>query len=192
MKKIIIVLFLLFSPVILCGATSMSYTIDAETNAARHNNLGIIWLREKYYFGAIKEFEIAINLNPNSQASSVYYNNLGRTYIMIGYPELAETKFLMAIKKYPLNFEYYVNLVEAYGKQNVTAQKLEYYKKHRKSNLDDILIGLLYGALGQTATEVTILDEFCNNEPDLIITPAVKRYVNEQAKYLRYNQKEMQ
>ena len=56
MKKIIIVLFLFFSPVILCGATSMSYVIDAETNAARHNNLGIIWLREKYYFGAIKEF----------------------------------------------------------------------------------------------------------------------------------------
>ncbi|MCR5261914.1 MAG: hypothetical protein K6C94_08775 [Candidatus Gastranaerophilales bacterium] len=170
----------------------MSYVIDAETNAARHNNLGIIWLRERYYYGAIKEFEIAINLNPNSQASSVYYNNLGRTYITIGYPELAEAKFLMAIKKYPLNFEYYVNLVEAYGKQNKTAQKLEYHKKHRKNNIDDILIALLYGALGQTSTEVTMLDEFCNNEPDLIITPAVRRYVSEQAKYLRYNQKNMQ
>lgn len=191
MKKIIISLILFFSPLIFCGATSMSYVIDAETNAARHNNLGILWLKEKYYFGAIKEFEMAINLNPNSQASAVYYNNLGRTYIMIGYPELAESKFLMAIKKYPLNFEYYVNLVEAYGKQNLTAKKLEYHKKNRKNNLDDILIALLYGALGQTSTEVTMLDEFCNNEPDLIITPAIKKYVTEQAKYLRYNQENL-
>ena len=191
MNKIMTALLLLFSAVFICGGTSMSYKIDAETNAAWHNNLGIRWLQEKYYFGAIREFEIAINLNPNTQASSVYYNNLGRTYISIGYPELAETKFLMAIKKYPLNFEYYQNLVEAYGKQNIVAQKLEYHKKIRKNNLDDILIALLYGALGQTSTEVTMLDEFCNNEPDLIITSAVRKYAEEQAKYLRFSQKDL-
>ena len=93
----------------------------------------------------------------------------------------------MAIQKYPLNFEYYVNLVETYGKQDVLESRLEYHKKNRKSNLDDITIALIYGAMGQTATEVTMLDEFCNNEPDLIITSAIKKYVNEQAKYLRYN-----
>lgn len=175
----------------MCGATSMVAPIDAEANAAYHNNLGIRWLQEKYYFGAIKEFEIAINLNPNSQASAVYYNNLGRTYMTIGYPELAETKFQMAIRKYPLNFEYYLNLIDAYGKQNKLEQKLKYHQQNRKNNIDDITIALLYGAMGNTSTEITMLDEFCNNEPDLIITPAIKRYVKEQAKYIKYDEKNL-
>ena len=190
MRKFFIISFLFVSLFFTSGATTMSYVIDAEKNAAWHNNLGIRYLKEKYYFGALKEFEIALNLNPNSQAAAVYYNNIGRTYIKIGYPELAEPKFRMAIKKYPLNFEYYMNLVETYGKQDVLKDRLEYHKKNRKSNLDDITIALIYGALGQTATEVTMLDEFCNNEPDLIITPAIRKYVSEQAKYLRYNQKD--
>ena len=171
-----------------CGATNSAYIIDAEANDAKHNNLGILWLQEKYYFGAIKEFEIAIDLSPNTQASAVYYNNLGRTYLTIGYPELAEPKFLIAIKKYPLNFEYYLNLIEAYGKQNVLSQKLKYHKKNRKNNLDDIIIALIYGALGETNTEITMLDDFCNNEPDLIITSAVRKYITEHSKYLKYNQ----
>ena len=191
MRKIIVVISLLFSTIFSCGATDMKYVIDAEANAARHNNLGIRYLKERYYFGAIKEFEIAINLNPNSQASAVYYNNLGRTYITIGYPELAESKFKMAIRKYPLNFEYYINLIETYGKLNILEEKLQYYKDNRKSNLDDIMIALLYGALGQTKIEVTMLDEFCNNEPDLIITSAIKKYVKNQAKYLDYNKREL-
>lgn len=185
MKKLLIVLMLFVSAFALCGATDMNYVIDAEANAARHNNLGLAYLQERYYFGAIKEFEIAINLNPNSQASAIYFNNLGRTYIAIGYPELAEAKFLQAIRKYPLNFEFYKNLVDAYGKQNCIEERLKYHKKYRKNKLDDITIALLYGAMGQIKTELTILDEFCETEPDLIITPAIRHYVQEQAKYLR-------
>lgn len=195
-KKLLTVLLLFFSTILLCGAkrlpeVSVHYTIDAEKNAAKHNNLGIEYLKEYYYFGAIKEFELAIELNPNSQASSVYYNNLGRTYIIIGYPELAEVKFAEAIKKYPLYFEYYKNLVESYGKQNILAEKLEYHKKNRKNALDDITIALIYGAMGKTQIEVTMLDDFCNSEPDLIITSAIKKYVAEQSKLVTYSKKHL-
>lgn len=196
MRKFLTVSVLLLSTIFLCGAknlpeVSVHYTIDAEKNAAKHNNMGLMYLKEYYYFGAIKEFELAIELNPNSQASSVYYNNLGRTYITIGYPELAEAKFEQAIKKYPLYFEYYKNLVEAYGKQNILEQKLQYHKKNRKNALDDITIALIYGAMGKTQIEVTMLDEFCNQEPDLIITPAIRKYVKEQAKMVTYSRKRL-
>lgn len=196
MRKILTIALLIFSSILLCGAgrlqdVSVHYTVDAEKNAARHNNLGLVYLKEYYYFGAIKEFELAIELNPNTQASSVYYNNLGRTYIIIGYPELAEGKFAEAIKKYPLQFEYYKNLVEAYGKQNILNDKLQYHKKNRKNALDDITIALIYGAMGKTQIEVTMLDEFCNSEPDLIITPAIRKYVKEQAKLVTYSKKRL-
>lgn len=192
MRKYIAVLLFLFSASFLTGATDLHYVIDAESNAARHNNLGIACLKEKYYFGAIKEFEMAINLNPNTQASAVYYNNLGRTYITIGYPELAEDNFRKALLKYPLCFEYYLNLVEAYGKQNKVEKMLEYHKINRKNSLDDITIALLHGALGRVKTEIIMLDEFCDNEPDLIITPAVKRYIKEQSSLLNTDFKFLQ
>jgi tetratricopeptide (TPR) repeat protein len=191
MKKLVLIFSLFLSLIFLCGAEKIdvNYVIDAEKNAAQHNNMGLVWLKERYYYGAIKEFQIAIGLNPNTQAAAVYYNNLGNTYIAMGYPDLAEENFANAIKKYPLNFSYYENLVDAIAKQNNLAVKLNYYKKNRRNNLDDILIGLIYGAMGKKEIEVTMLDEFCANEPDLIITPAVQKYVQEQAKMLSFDKK---
>ena len=52
------------------------YVIDAQKNAQVHNNMGLIYVDEKCYYAAIQEFKIAISLNPNTQATAVYYNNL--------------------------------------------------------------------------------------------------------------------
>ena len=68
--------------IILLSFSQCSLGIDnikAQNNAYWHNNKGLIYLEEKYYFGAIKEFQIAIDLNPNSQASAVFYTNLEKT-----------------------------------------------------------------------------------------------------------------
>ncbi len=186
-RTALLFLLLLLSIFTLTAATDLHYVIDAETNAAMHNNLGLRCLKEKYFFGAIKEFQIALQLNPNTQSSAVYYNNLGRTYIIIGYPELAENNFRNAIKKYPLNFEYYLNLIDSYSRQDKIEEMLNYHKRNRKNNLDDIIIALLYGQLGEKKTEITMLDEFCNNEPNLIITSAIKKYIFSKTKNINYD-----
>ena len=190
MKKLLIATIIIFSfsqnPNF--AATNIKTVIDAEMNASWHNNKGIAYLKEKYYFGAIKEFEIAIGISPNRQASAVYHDNLGKTYMTIGYPQMAQTHFEKALDLYPLNFLYYKNLVNSFKQQNILNSKLIYYRENKKSCLDDIIIGLIYGELGDIKTEITILDEFCNNEPDLIIIPAIKKYVKEQTQYLRNNE----
>lgn len=188
MRKILLIVLIPLITVMLCGSKSTQFVINAEANATMHNNLGLRCIEEKYYYGAIKEFEIAIKLNPNTQVSSVYYNNLGRTYMKINYPNLAEEQFVKAIEKNPLNFEFYKNLTEAYISQNIIEKKLEEYKADRKSKYDDIIISLLYGALGYFQTEITMLDEFCNEEPDLIITPAIRKYCRERAYYINLNE----
>ena len=109
------------------------------------------------------------------------------TYIIIGYPELAENNFRNAIKKYPLNFEYYLNLIDSYSRQDKIEEMLNYHKRNRKNNLDDIIIALLYGQLGEKKTEITMLDEFCNNEPNLIITSAIKKYIFSKTKNINYD-----
>ena len=89
MKKVIVFALLLFLeiPVYSAPGTIVTYTIDPEKNAYNHNNKGVEYLSEKYYYGAIQEFKIAISLNPNTQATAVYFNNLGKTYLIIGFPE---------------------------------------------------------------------------------------------------------
>ena len=50
--------------------------IDATKNAFLHNNMGLRYMEEHCYYAAIQEFKIAISLNPNTQATAVYYKNI--------------------------------------------------------------------------------------------------------------------
>ena len=154
-----------------------AHTIDAEKNAYRHNNQGLLYLKEKYYFGAIEEFKIAIDLLPNSQATAVYYSNLGRTYEEIGYPELARPCFEKAIRINVLCFDYYLKLAENYKKLGILDQKLYDFQSRNDSSLNDIMVGLIFIQKGDISTGITVLDEFCNKEPNLIITTGVKEYL---------------
>ncbi len=152
--------------------------IKAQNNAYRHNNKGLIYLQDKYYFGAIKEFQIAIDLSPNTQASSVYYINLGKTYEEIGYSNLAMPYFEKALSLNPLNFNNYLKLVENYKKQGIVDSKIIEYQKKTNSPLNDVIIGLLYIQKGHITTGITMLDDFCNKEPDLLITSGIKAYID--------------
>lgn len=151
--------------------------IRAERNATYHNNKGLMYLSEKYYFGAIKEFEIAINLNPNSQASATYYTNLGTTYEKIGYHDLAKPYFEKALSLNVLYFDYYLKVAENYKHLGIVEEKLAQCELKKDSPLNDILIGLLYIQNGQKSIGITILDDFCNKEPNLLVTKGVKNYL---------------
>lgn len=156
--------------------------IKAQNNAYRHNNKGIIYLNENYYYGAIKEFQIAIDLNPNSQASAVYYVNLGNTYEKIGYPDLARPCFEKAVSLNVLCFDYYLKMAENYKKLGLVETKLNEFIMKKSYPLNDIIIGLLYIQNDDITTGMTILDDFCNKEPDLSVTAGVRSYLDNLAK----------
>lgn len=156
------------------------YKIDAEKNAVIHNNLGLNAVSDRYYYRAIQEFNIAIALNPRTQATAVYYNNLGETYMKIGYPKEAQRCFENSITQYNLNFAYYQNLVKSFKAQKIVPVKIKYYEsKVAKNPMNMILLGLLYEASGDLRRAIIKLDEFCMQEPDLLITPAVRNYINQ-------------
>ena len=175
LKKFIALLFIYCT--IICAAYS-DETIKAENNAYRHNNMGLMYLQEKYYFGAIKEFEIAIDLVPDKQASAAYYVNLGTTYEKIGYPALAQPCFEKAVSLNVLCFDYYLKLAENYQKQGKVDEKIADFQSREYYPLNDIMIGLLYIQKGDVATGMTVLDDFCNKEPNLLITSGVRRYLD--------------
>lgn len=175
-KKTLISFLLIFLFPILSFADQ---EIKAQNNAYRHNNQGIIYLKEKYYFGAIKEFQIAIDLNPNSQAAAVYYVNLGTTYEKIGYYDLAKPCFEKAVSLNVLCFDYYLKLAQNYKKLSILDEKILYYQTKKDSPLNEVILGLLYIQNGQKSIGITILDDFCNKEENLLITKGVKNYLKE-------------
>ncbi|MBQ9244908.1 hypothetical protein IJ182_01420 [bacterium] len=179
LKYFIILFIVLFLSIIPVNADE---TIRAENNAYRHNNLGLLYLEEKYYFGAIKEFQIAIDLVPDKQASAAYYVNLGKTYDKIGYPALAQPCFEKAVNLNVLCFDYYLILAENYQKQGLTDEKLADFQSRKPYPLNDIMIGLLFIQKGDVATGMTVLDEFCNHEPNLLVTAGVRNYLDKLAK----------
>ena len=179
MKKILLIAIILSSllPAFSSPGTIVTYTIDPEKNAYDHNNKGIMYVEEKCYYAAIQEFKIAISLNPKTQATAVYYNNLGKVYMTIGYPELALDCFENALTQYSLNFEYYQNLVDCYKRLGKTQEKLALYRQKNDNPIAKVMLGLLEEQAGDKKKAVITLDEFAHTEPDLIITPAVKKHI---------------
>ena len=159
------------------------YTIDAGKDAFYHNNVGLNYLSDRIYYAAIQEFKIAINLSPNTQATAIFKNNLGETYNFIGYPDMARVCFEDSIKLYGLNLKYYMNLADCYINLNIAKTKISEYSASSKVS-DKIMLGILYIKTGEKRKGVILLDELCQSEPDLLITPAIRQYLKEITKKL--------
>lgn len=155
-----------------------TYVINAENNAAIHNNRGVNFLNENNFYPAIQEFKIAISLSPDTQASAVYYNNLGECYMKLGHPELAQDCFEKALIQFSLNFKYYQNLAQCYYQLGFADEQIK-RSYTDKNPLGLILRGLLFEYQGDTVNAITTLDEFVAKEPDIMITSAVKQHLQE-------------
>ena len=181
MKKLLVTILLaaISLPVFAKPGTIVTYTIDPEKNAYDHNNKGVMYLEEKCYYAAIQEFKIAISLNPKTQATAVYFNNLGKTYLIIGYPELALDCFENALTQYSMNFEYYENLAKCYAQLGLAEEQLERYRSEiNKNPTSRVMAALLEEQLGDKRKAIIELDGFAMAEPDLLITPAVKKHID--------------
>lgn len=177
---VIIALFLTVIPALAKPGTIATYVIDPEKNAWEHNNIGINYMEEKCYYAAIQEFKIAISLNPKAQSTAIYLNNLGKAYLTIGYPELALGCFEDALKQYSLNFEFYENLAKCYAQLGKTGEQLKNYQAQIDKNpVARVMVGLLQEQNGNKKQAITTLDDFVMSEPDLIITPAVRKHIKD-------------
>lgn len=160
--------------------------IDAQRAAQAHNNLGVDYFKEGDYLAAIKEFKIAIGINPNNQTTAVYNNNLGRTYLALArlspprspFPAWAQISFESAISQDCMNFSFYENLVESFKLQGNLGERLSYYKKDSAKNpFSSLTVALIHEKRGDKLSAIVIYNDFIKNFPDLIITNDVKKHL---------------
>ena len=173
-----ILTFLIFFACMFCFCASKD-TLDAGKNATLHNNLAINYLKENNYVAAIKEFQIAIQLNPNSQVTATYYYNLGMIYTRLKKYRDAKACYEMSLKINPLYFRYYVDAVKTYKSLNILDKELKKHQKEKDNPLSDLYIGLIYIEQGKRSAGITTLDNFCAKEPNLMITDGVRTYLNQ-------------
>ena len=102
--------------------------------------------------------------------------------IIAGELNVKDTQVENAVKLNILCFDNYLKLAENYKKLGLVEQKLNQYKNDKSSPLNSILVGLLYIQNGEVTTGITILDDFCDKEPNLIITSGIKNYLKELTK----------
>lgn len=181
MKKFYIIVLISVAIIFSGYKKTEDYVIDSEQNAYIHNNKGLNYLKEHSYYPAIQEFKIAISLSPETQASAVFYNNLGECYMKLGSPAMAQDCFERALQQFTLNFKYYQNLAECYYQLGYADEQIQ-HSMNDKNPLGLILRGLLYEQKGDTIHAITSLDEFVAKEPDLIITEAVKQHIKQLVK----------
>lgn len=174
-----ILLIVLLIPLIQ-GAT---YVIDPVKNAVRHNERGLFFLSNGNYAGAIQEYEIAISLNPDTQASASFYNNLGLVYHRLEAYNTALEYFQKSVNLDPAFLMYYQNLINVYFAQK-TSDKIEKHyekliEKDRYNSSAYLMAGLINKKSGNKAAAIMYLSEYARLEPDLNLTVQIKIMLRE-------------
>ncbi len=172
---IALIFFMLF---IINPVFSYDTKIDPTLNGIKHNNKGITYMHEGYLPQAIKEFQIAIELNPNMETTGIYYDNMGQCYMKLGIYKLAINCFELALKQNPMCFLYYQHLVSGFRFDNVLEKKkLEYEKKIKDNYLNTVIVALILIELGDRNEGEKILFEFIKKEPEIYISHSIKQYL---------------
>lgn len=173
-------------------------TVDAKNAAQRHNNLGIMYYKDKDYFAAIKEYRIAISINPDAQTTATYFNNLGKVYLLLGeiqkknglplqgwddFSIMAQISFEEAILKDCMKIEYYQNLVKAYELTGMMEVKKQFLMQNRDKNPFNVIpVAMILEKQGDIEYANMLLDDFASQNPNIIISRDVKKILKENIK----------
>jgi len=168
------IIFFLITFLLQAGARQQ---IDPVANAVMHNDKGIKFMQEGFYYPAINEFRIAIALNHNSAASAAFYNNIGLAYIKIHKYDWAINTFDKAIKLNPIFLEYYKNLAKAYKYKKALPKQVNKYvsiiKKDQENSRAWLMLGLMYVEMKYNYEAKYCFRKFKELEPENILIPSL-------------------
>lgn len=177
---------LFLAPLLLCLVfvfSGFAEDIDPSRNAIWHNSLGMFYMKEGNYAGAISEYKIAIALKADKSVSSAFHNNLGLVYMKLNRPDWATVCFENAIQLNPNAFYFYENLVDSYALGNILTQKSNYFKRKTDANFENsynwLMLGLIQAKRKEYKKAVDSFNNYVLLEPEIVLSEAVKTKIDE-------------
>ncbi|MCL4455823.1 MAG: tetratricopeptide repeat protein [Nitrospirae bacterium] len=139
-------------------------------NARPHTNLGKSYLIKGRIEEAIREFKIALQINPDMQEAHL---NLGLAYIRQGFFDKAIEEFLLVLKRNPYYHKAHINIGIAYFELNRFDDAARSFKNATKINPDLAKgyynLGLTYEKQGNTDSAIKEYKIAMKLDPDMII-----------------------
>ncbi len=179
MQKIKLLTFI----TILLFCQGSTFVINPANNAVVHNERGLFYMDSNYYGAAIQEFRLAIMLNPRSEVSSAFYNNLAMAYYKIGDYKAAEINLKEAIKLKPYYIEYCENLIKTYRQENILENITKDYNNKLVQDKNDLqayfMLGLIQKKYGNSDLASDYLRKFLKLAPDLRISKQIRAIVKD-------------
>lgn len=121
----------LFITMFLLSFSCYNVTFGADKDAQNHNKLGMDYLDKEQYDLALKEFNLAIQIDPD-YAEAI--KNRGNVYFFQNKFEAALKEYLKAISVDPGYWNAYNNAANAYWELEKVQDALDYYDKAIKAN----------------------------------------------------------
>jgi len=151
------------------------YYIDATKNANTHARIGNIFYDEKNYISALKEYEIALSLTETQRQKAVFLHNIASCLFNLGDTQKAEYYSKMSISHDCMNIAYYKLLAKTIVKQKKEETEIAKLTEDKENPYNEILVALIYLEKKDDKTARTILDDFINKYPKMIVTEDVKQ-----------------
>lgn len=175
-KKLFVLPFLFL--ILVFSGFNQNQKIDPSNNAVWHNTVGLEYMRQGNYAGAISEYKIAIALKADTSASAAFHNNLGLAYLKLNRPDWSMVCFENAIQLNPNAFYFYENLVNSYAKANILSQKNSYFKRKTTGNLKNpynwLMLGLIQVKRKEYKTALNSFNNYILLEPEILLSQAVR------------------
>jgi tetratricopeptide (TPR) repeat protein len=159
--------------------TQASYDYHIDENAIYHFKEGEKWLEVERYETAISEFNIAIQLKPDSTLTATLYNDLGIAYLKTSRNTQAIRAFKQAITINPQFSLYYENLAKAYQACGQARSLIQRLKKDVAKNEEDppswFLLGVLYQTIGEKDLARETFETYLKIAPHAPLADAAKQ-----------------
>jgi len=169
--------------IIILAVQGNTYVIDPPKNAVWHNEQGLFYMQEGYYYQAACEYRLAISLSSNTAATATFYNNLGIVYQRAQKDKWALECFQKAIQMNPNFLEYYQNMIKVYKTKSMLTTLINKYSKiAKKSNANSktwLVLGLAYLEMHKYDEAVICLNKFKKLEPNLLLTEGVDKILDQ-------------
>ena len=142
----------------------------APYSSRAHANYGCALAYDKMYADALRELNLAVEIEPDNPQGGKAHNEIGLCYAKAGLTDKAVSEFMKALDSSPNNMDPYINMGEAYYSAGRYDEALDVYKTAEKLDPGNGRVyynrALAYSRMGRRGDAVKEMERALSIMPD--------------------------